>query len=158
MVDKLTPAARSENMRRIRGKNTQPEMLVRRFLHSAGLRYRLHRSGLPGRPDLVFASRRVCVFVHGCFWHGCPHCIDGTRSVKSNALYWQTKIVGNRERDARHVAALEGQGWKVLVIWECETRERGCLLALRDAIRAATRLPHIEADHQHEDARRGVAV
>jgi DNA mismatch endonuclease (patch repair protein) len=92
MADSLSVRARSENMRRIRSKDTSPELRVRGYLHSAGLRYVLHKRALPGQPDLVFPSRRVCVFVRGCFWHGCPRCIDGTRAVKSNTAYGKTKF------------------------------------------------------------------
>lgn len=136
MADKLTPEARSENMRRIRSKDTSPELLIRRAVHGAGLRYRLHQKGLPGRPDLVFASRRICVFVHGCFWHGCPHCIDGTRKVKSNSRFWREKVEGNRARDSRHRKALEDDGWRVFVIWECETRDPSKVAKLIEKIRS----------------------
>ena len=122
-MDKLSPEARSRNMGRIRSRDTGPEIVVRRFLHGKGLRFRLHRREFPGKPDLVFVAQRVCVFVHGCFWHGCPHCVDGTRRVKSNVSYWSGKVAGNRARDERHRAALEKEGWTVVVIWECQTRQ-----------------------------------
>ena len=102
-----------------------------------GLRYRLHEAKLPGKPDLVFTGRRVCVFVHGCFWHGCPNCVDGTRAVKSNTAYWSAKITGNRERDARNMAALEQAGWQVVTIWECETQEAAKLSEIAEMIRIA---------------------
>lgn len=137
MVDKLTPNARSENMRLIRSQDTGPELAVRRYLYAAGLRYRLHRRDLPGRPDLVFKSRRICVFVHGCFWHGCRRCVDGTRSVKSNSAYWIEKIRGNKDRDARNQALLEADGWQVLTVWECETRNVKALGSLAQTISAA---------------------
>ncbi|WP_018457414.1 very short patch repair endonuclease [Bradyrhizobium sp. WSM4349] len=126
-MDRLTPEARSRNMARIRSRDTTPEVVVRKLMHAQGLRFRLHRRDLPGKPDLVFAGRRVVLFVHGCFWHGCPKCIDGTRKVKSNQTYWHPKIAGNRERDARHAAALQANGWKVFTIWECDARERKLL-------------------------------
>lgn len=135
-MDKLTPKSRSQNMSRIRSRDTLPELSVRRFLHGRGLRFRLHQRGLPGRPDLVFVGRRACVFVHGCFWHGCPHCVDGTRKVKSNASYWSRKIAGNRDRDQRHRAALEDAGWAVFVIWECEIRNTDRLPELVEQIAA----------------------
>jgi DNA mismatch endonuclease (patch repair protein) len=122
-MDKLTPSARSENMSRIRSRNTSPELIVRRYLHRKGLRFRLHARNLPGKPDLAFPARRVLVFVHGCFWHGCPYCVDGTRRVKSNVPYWSAKIEGNRARDARHAATLRDAGWSVFVIWECEAKK-----------------------------------
>jgi DNA mismatch endonuclease (patch repair protein) len=139
-MDTVTPARRSEIMAGIRSKNTVPELAVRRYLHAAGLRYRLHRKGLPGRPDIVFPSRRACVFVHGCFWHGCPHCIDGRRAVKSNSTYWAPKIAGNQARDNRHREALVAAGWTVWTIWECEAGEAAILEQLATAIRALT--PH----------------
>jgi DNA mismatch endonuclease (patch repair protein) len=135
-MDKLTPSARSRNMSRIRSRDTSPELTVRKALHSAGLRFRLHAKHLPGKPDLVFPSRRACVFVHGCFWHGCPSCVDGTRRVKSNFAYWSPKIEGNRQRDARHLASLLDAGWKVFVIWECQVREINRVAELTKEIKA----------------------
>ena len=134
MPDFLTKAKRSEMMSRIRGKDTQPELLVRRYLHAAGYRYRLHVSSLPGKPDLVFPRRRVCVFVHGCFWHGCPKCADGRRKPQSNRAYWLEKIKRNKQRDRSHVRNLRAADWKVLIIWECETADRSKLELLRQAI------------------------
>jgi DNA mismatch endonuclease (patch repair protein) len=134
-MDRLNPAARSRNMSRIRSQNTTPELTVRRFLHGQGLRYRLHVRNLPGKPDLVFVRRRACLFVHGCFWHGCPRCTDGTRRVKSNISYWSAKVAGNRARDDRHRTALESAGWTVLVLWECELRTSGRLAALARQIK-----------------------
>ena len=107
-------------MSRIRGKDTEPELRVRKYLHAGGCRYRLHVPSLPGKPDLVFVRRRVCVFVNGCFWHGCPKCADGRRKPLSNRGYWLPKICGNKQRDQQHMRSLRKAGWKVLVIWECE--------------------------------------
>jgi len=135
----VTPARRSEIMAGIRSKDTAPELAVRRCLHAAGLRYRLHRRDLPGRPDIVFSSRRACVFVHGCFWHGCPHCIDGRRTVKSNSAYWAPKIAGNRERDERHRAALTAAGWTVFIIWECQASNAAELERIAATVRALPR-------------------
>lgn len=131
-------------MSRIRSSNTSPELAVRRYLHANGLRYRLHSKGLPGRPDIVFPTRRACVFVHGCFWHGCPRCIDGTRKVKSNVAFWEAKVRGNQERDERNTAKLEADGWSVAVIWECETSDATKLAALASAVRdrPIRRQPH----------------
>jgi DNA mismatch endonuclease (patch repair protein) len=129
-MDKVTPERRSQNMSKIRSRDTSPELIVRQYLYSHGLRYRLHSKNLPGKPDLVFASRRLCVFVHGCFWHGCPRCIDGTRRVKSNEQYWSAKVVGNQARDVRNRTALVAAGWTVLVIWECEIRRTNRLSEL----------------------------
>ena len=120
MADRLTPDGRSALMSRIRSKDTKPEMAVRRLLHGLGYRYVLHDTRLPGKPDLVFPSRRKVVFVHGCFWHG-HDCGRGFRPAK-NAEFWATKIDGNRERDRRHVRAITAQGWQVLTVWECAVR------------------------------------
>ncbi|MCQ0990556.1 very short patch repair endonuclease [Jiella sp. LLJ827] len=108
-------------MSRVRGKNTKPELYVRRLLHGMGYRYRLHRRDLPGNPDIVFGKRRKAIFVHGCFWHRHPD--PGcrlTRTPKSRLEFWEPKFAANVARDARHQAALEAMGWKVLVVWECE--------------------------------------
>ena len=128
-MDKVSPDRRSRNMARIPSRDTAPEMAVRRYLHARGFRYRLHRKDLPGKPDIVFARRRLCIFVHGCFWHGCSRCIDGTRAVRSNQTYWLGKIAGNRARDERHRAALQAAGWQVLVIWECQARNAEAIAA-----------------------------
>ena len=123
MTDKLSREQRSENMRRIKSTGMKPEMLVRRLVHSMGYRYRLHRKDLPGKPDLVFGLRKKVIFVHGCFWHG--HDAEGCpdrRTPKSNVSYWSPKLARNKARDAERVVALEKAGWKVLTIWECETR------------------------------------
>ena len=137
MADTVSPERRSAIMANIRSRNTTPELKVRRYLHSAGLRFRLHKSGLPGRPDLVFPSRRICVFVHGCFWHGCERCVDGTRAVKSNSAFWIEKVRKNRERDARNESALEADGWKVLTVWECQLQSPVTLKRLATRIKNA---------------------
>lgn len=134
MIDTVSRKRRSEIMSRIRSRDTTPELEVRMFLHRKGLRFRLHRNDLPGKPDLVFPSRHICLFVHGCFWHGCPKCIDGTRKVKSNSAYWIDKIARNRDRDFRHKAALKAKGWRVLAIWECEIKKQGRLEKLAQII------------------------
>lgn len=108
-------------MSRIRSKDTQPEMVVRRLLHRLGYRYRLHRSDLPGKPDLVFPSRRAVIFVDGCFWHG--HGCSIGRKPKTNRPYWSPKIEGNMLRDARNRRTLRRQGWRVLTVWECATKK-----------------------------------
>lgn len=135
-MDKVTPAARSLNMSRIRSRDTAPELLVRRAFHRKGLRFRLHARDLPGMPDLVFRNRRACVFVHGCFWHGCPKCVDGTRTVKSNKSYWSAKIEGNRARDVRHAESLQDLGWSVFVIWECELKNPKLIANIATRIKA----------------------
>ena len=118
MADTLTPQGRSERMSRIRGKDTGPEMALRRALHAMGLRYRLHVRDLPGRPDLVFPSRKAVVFVHGCFWHQHDGC-SIANVPKSNVTYWQAKFMANRARDARTTRRLRALGWRVIVVWEC---------------------------------------
>lgn len=123
MADKIDPARRSANMSKIASKNTKPEMVVRRLLHSMSYRYRLHRKDLPGKPDLVFPSRRAVIFVHGCFWHlhPDPACKD-TRLPTSRQEYWLPKLQRNVERDKNAEEALLKDGWKVLTIWDCETK------------------------------------
>ncbi|KIC07881.1 endonuclease [Leisingera sp. ANG-M1] len=122
MADTLTPERRSANMAKIRAKHTKPEMLVRRMVHGMGYRYRLHRKDLPGKPDLVFGPRRKVIFVHGCFWH--LHDCRAGRIPSSRRDYWEPKLLRNVERDAEHLAELEGAGWQVLTVWECETKDQ----------------------------------
>jgi DNA mismatch endonuclease, patch repair protein len=109
----------SQRMARIRKTDTKPEMLVRRMLHALGYRYRLHRRDLPGNPDIVFASRKKLIFVHGCFWHQ-HDCPLGAKQPRARPEYWLPKLKRNKERDARNLEALEAAGWKALIIWECE--------------------------------------
>jgi DNA mismatch endonuclease (patch repair protein) len=124
-------------MRRVKGKDTAPEMRVRRLLWRLGARYRLHRKDLPGSPDIVLPGRRLAIFVHGCFWHG-HDCPRGARIPKQNRDYWLAKIGRNRERDVSHRAALEARGWRVLALWECELRDAAALeVRLRDVLAAA---------------------
>lgn len=119
----------------VRHKDTKPELRVRRFFHAAGLRYRLHPKALPGRPDLIFPARRVAVFIHGCFWHRhpAPGC-KLARLPKSRLEFWQPKLDGNAARDIRNTLALEAAGWRVLIIWECETRDLAKLAAIAGEI------------------------
>jgi DNA mismatch endonuclease, patch repair protein len=128
MADVLTPEQRSFNMSRIRNRNTRPEMKVRSLVHQMGYRYRLHRKDLPGKPDLVFPGRRKIIFIHGCFFH-MHSCRYGTVVPKTNAEFWRKKRLSNVERDARNIKALEEDGWKVLVVWECQTRAPDGLVA-----------------------------
>ena len=121
--------SRSDNMRLIRGKNTGPEMAVRRLLREMGLKgYRLHRKDLPGKPDVVFVGKRKAILIHGCFWHG-HDCKAGLREPKSNRDYWLPKIERTRQRDTAHLAELEQLGWSVLTVWECELRNSAALAA-----------------------------
>jgi DNA mismatch endonuclease, patch repair protein len=113
---------RSAVMRRVKARNTRPEMTVRRALTGLGARYRLHRNDLPGSPDIVMPGRRLALFVHGCFWHG-HDCVRGARVPKANRDYWVGKVAGNRARDATSRAALEAAGWRVATIWECELKD-----------------------------------
>lgn len=121
MADKISKERRSANMAAIRSKGTKPELAVRRLLHALGYRFRLHRKDLPGRPDIVFGPRKAAIEVRGCFWHQhpAPDCRDA-RPPSSNRGYWDAKLAGNVERDAANLAAMESQGWRVLVLWECE--------------------------------------
>lgn len=120
MTDKLSSERRSANMRAIRSRDMKPELCVRRTAHAMGYRFRIHRRDLPGKPDLVFPGRQKAIFVHGCFWHQHAGCQDG-RMPQSNHSYWWSKLTRNKERDTEHLARLTTDGWKVLVVWECET-------------------------------------
>ena len=122
MVDIVDQATRSRMMAGIHGKNTKPELLVRKYLHSKGLRFRLHVKNLPGKPDLVFPKYRAVVFVHGCFWHQHANCKYATMP-SSRTDFWSTKLSDNVMRDQRQFAALDVLGWRVYVVWECELRE-----------------------------------
>ena len=117
---------RSRVMRAVKSRDTGPEMLTRRIIHAMGYRYRLHRKDLPGKPDLVFPSRKKAIFVHGCFWHG-HTCARGARMPKSNRAYWKSKISRNRERDKESEEALREDGWRVLTVWECQMKETAAL-------------------------------
>jgi DNA mismatch endonuclease (patch repair protein) len=120
-VDTLSPSERSARMSKIRGRDTKPEMVVRRLIHRMGFRYRLHDRSLPGAPDLVFPRLRKAIFVHGCFWHRhpSPSC-KLARMPKSRLDFWGPKLQGNRDRDLARQLELDALGWNVLVVWECE--------------------------------------
>jgi DNA mismatch endonuclease (patch repair protein) len=126
--DVYDAAKRSEVMRSVKSKNTKPEMEVRSLLHRAGYRYRLHRKDLPGKPDLAFPARKKAIFVHGCFWHQHPGCRAADRPASNNE-YWNAKLNRNVARDAANLAALENMGWKVMIVWECEIKDRESLMA-----------------------------
>jgi DNA mismatch endonuclease (patch repair protein) len=121
MADIVTPEVRSRMMSGIRGKNTKPEMILRKGLHANGFRYRLH-PGLPGRPDMVFSRLNAVVFVHGCFWHG--HDCHLFKWPKSRGAFWRTKINGNIIRDRKSIDALKSAGWRVAIVWECALKGR----------------------------------
>lgn len=122
-MDHLSKEKRSENMAKIKSSNTKPELRVRSLLHNLGFRFRLNRKDLPGKPDLVLPRYKIALFVHGCFWH----CHEGCRKSHlpaSNIEYWESKLSRNKKRDASNQSRLESLGWKVVVIWECETKKK----------------------------------
>ena len=132
MKDKLTPARRSWNMSRIRGKNTQPELMVRSILHRMGYRFRINRKDLPGKPDIVFPRYKTVLFVHGCYWHrhiGCKNCTTPTK----NTTFWNNKFAGTVARDRRNQRDLKELGWIVGVVWECQIR-KDPILAVTNAL------------------------
>jgi DNA mismatch endonuclease (patch repair protein) len=122
-MDHLKPSERSRNMAAIKGRNTSPELAVRKLVHSLGYRFRLHDPRLPGKPDLVLRRHRAVIFVHGCFWHqhGAAHC--KARLPKSNLQYWMPKLERNVARFTRQRAQLRAAGWRVLTVWECQVRD-----------------------------------
>jgi DNA mismatch endonuclease (patch repair protein) len=126
VTDVFDAEKRSAVMRRVKGKDTTPEMTVRRALTRLGARYRLHRKDLPGSPDIVMPGRRLALFVHGCFWHG-HDCARGSRVPKQNRDYWTAKVGRNVARDAKSREALTADGWRVETIWECELKDQAGL-------------------------------
>lgn len=146
MVDVVSKEARSRMMAGIRSRDTAPELVVRRLLHARGLRYRLHDRRLPGRPDIVFPRYRAALFVHGCFWHG--HECSLFKWPATNPEFWQTKIRGNRERDARCQRELQAAGWRVHVVWECEVRSKTTqeLASIADRVEAWLTSPQSSAE------------
>lgn len=151
MADIVDKATRSRMMSGIRGKDTKPEIVVRSLLHRHGYRFRLHRRGLPGRPDLILPKYRTAVFVHGCYWHGHDHC-HLYRLPKGDTGFWAGKISRNRERDDTNSAALVEAGWNVVVVWECavmKSRRLGEDLLFRrlaEAIAKSSELTHIRSE------------
>jgi DNA mismatch endonuclease (patch repair protein) len=119
---------RAAVMRAVKSRDTSPERAVRALLRLIAPGYRLHRADLPGNPDIVYASRKLVIFVHGCFWHG-HNCARGARSPKTNAEYWRAKIARNRDRDVRTLAAYATMGWRTLVVYECELKDKASLSA-----------------------------
>lgn len=130
MVDVVDKATRSRMMSGIRGKNTSPELIVRKFLHAQGLRYKLHAKDLPGKPDLVFPKYGVVIFVHGCFWHRHSGCRYST-TPSSNQNFWMQKFDDNVRRDREAIKKLKKAGWRVLVIWECDMTDKTLEMLLR---------------------------
>ncbi|MBL0918375.1 MAG: DNA mismatch endonuclease Vsr [Hydrogenophaga sp.] len=146
MTDIVTAQKRSEMMSGIRGKNTRPELQVRKALFSMGYRFRLHRKDLPGRPDIVMPGRRIAILVHGCFWHGHQDC-RYAKTPSTRTEFWAAKLKSNRQRDQRDIDALHAAGWRTLVVWECYLRSplhADLATALRD---------WIEGDQQVSDFR-----
>jgi DNA mismatch endonuclease (patch repair protein) len=150
MADPFTPQQRSAVMRAVPGKNSSAELKVRKALTRLGARYRLHRRDLPGSPDIVLPSRRLAIFVHGCFWHG-HDCRRGARPPKTNAAYWTAKIARNQVRDRTAQAALAAAGWRAEVVWECELKDAEALGARLESLlglkawKAGTVPPHKSA-------------
>ncbi|WP_271085027.1 very short patch repair endonuclease [Brevundimonas sp. NIBR11] len=137
MSDVFTPEKRSAVMRRVKGRDTSPEIAVRRILRAAGIGYRLGGRGLPGKPDIVMKGRRTVVFVHGCFWHR-HDCARGSRKPKQNADYWTAKIGRNMVRDADVTARLTADGWRVITVWECDLKALDAAARLVAEVQAAT--------------------
>lgn len=134
-MDVLTPEQRSRNMAAIRNKNTKPEIVVRKLVHAMGFRYRLHQAKLPGKPDLVFSSKRKVIFVHGCFWH-LHDCRYGQVKPATREQFWSAKRQGNADRDRRNKEALQRDGWDVLEIWECEASRPEQLETIRKRVQS----------------------
>ena len=151
MADKLTPSQRHRCMSRIRGKDTRPEVLVRRGLHARGFRFRLQDRKLPGKPDITLPRWGVAIMVNGCFWHGHKGCRYATKP-KSNIEFWETKIARNRHRDEVTTAHLEALGWTVITIWECELR--GKLESNARLDKLADEIRFIRESKIQQDARR----
>lgn len=133
MTDVHNKEVRSYNMSRIKGKNTKPEMLVRKFLFANGFRYRLHDKKLPGKPDIVMAKYRTIIFVHGCFWHGHEDC-KYYSIPKTRTEWWLNKINRNKENDFESIKKLENYGWEVILIWECELKTKNREVTLNKLI------------------------
>ena len=147
MADVHTPEQRSYNMSQIRGKKTKPEEIVRKYLFSQGFRYRKNDSRLPGKPDIVLPKYKTVIFVNGCFWHGHEDCRYFVWP-KNNAEFWKAKISGNIQHDAQCISLLKGQGWNVIVVWECELKKANREVTL---VGLETRLEQILLDAQERN-------
>lgn len=134
MADVHTVEVRSYNMSMIRGKNTKPEIIVRKFLHSKGFRFRLHKKELPGKPDIVLTKLKTVIFIHGCFWHGHNNCKYFV-TPKTRTEWWNKKISGNIENDKKNIAKLRVNGWNVIVIWECKLKNKDTTAYLKSIIK-----------------------
>lgn len=122
MADAIAPERRSEIMSHIKSKDTSIELMVRRYLFALGYRYRINYKALPGKPDIVFTKKKIAIFIHGCYWHGHDCGSRYAHSSKSNKAYWGPKIQRTQQRDQEHIAKLEADGWRVIVLWECQVR------------------------------------
>lgn len=133
-MDCYDSKTRSEVMRKVHSKNTNPEVFVRKALHKAGFRFRLHQADLPGTPDIVLRRYKTVIFVHGCFWHRHPNCKRATMPAQ-NVDFWQKKLLSNVERDERNVEKLRALSWQVIVIWECQIKKQGFIDEISRAIK-----------------------
>ena len=129
MADVHTPEVRSYNMSMIRGKNTKPEIIVRKFLHSRGFRFRLHKKELPGKPDIVLLKYKTVIFIHGCYWHGHKNC-EYFVIPKTRTKWWMNKIEGNKANDKKNNIKLRKAGWRIITLWECQLRNKKILKTL----------------------------
>jgi len=134
-MDIFSVAKRSELMRSIKGKNTQPEILIRRLLHRSGFRFRLHDKKLPGTPDIVLKKYKTVILINGCFWHGHTSCKRGVSLPKTRTDFWKAKIEKNRERDKSNIEKLQQLGWKVLTVYECELKTKNLTKTIETLIK-----------------------
>lgn len=133
MVDVHSKEVRSYNMSQVKGRDTKPELLIRKFLFAKGLRYRLHDKKLPGKPDIVLPKYKTVIFVHGCFWHGHNNCKYAS-IPKTRTEFWTAKIEGNKQRDKKNIEQLKNKGWNVLIVYGCELKKDKQELALNELL------------------------
>lgn len=141
-MDRITPECRSRLMSRVKNKNTKPEIVVRKFLHANGYRFRLHRRDLPGKPDIVLPKFQIAIFVNGCFWHGHENCARA-KLPATNQVFWEEKIKSNKARDEKNIALLKEMQWRVVVIWQCQTKK---LKEIRDHLAVFLEFPTSSVD------------
>jgi DNA mismatch endonuclease (patch repair protein) len=146
MTDRLSPEQRSKVMSRIKGKDTQPEMIVRKWLHSQGFRFRLHRKDLPGHPDITLPKYKTVIFVHGCFWHRHEGCRRATIPA-TRVGFWEQKFQRNIRQDSLVQEKLNALGWNVLVIWECETKKLAFADKVKEYLNAIVEIHPWKVDH-----------